>query len=93
MNQRKYALEIISDLGLGTTKPAWTPLEANVRLTNHELDCLTGELGDEPYEDKEQYQRLVGKMLYLTLTRPDIAYLVQTLNQFLQQKGHTGRQL
>lgn len=33
MNQRKYALEIISDLGLGGAKPAWTTLEANMKLT------------------------------------------------------------
>uniref|UniRef100_A0A3Q7GG86 Reverse transcriptase Ty1/copia-type domain-containing protein n=1 Tax=Solanum lycopersicum TaxID=4081 RepID=A0A3Q7GG86_SOLLC len=67
-----------TDLGLGSVKPAWSPLEANVKLT--ELDCLTGDCDDEPFEDKEQYQRLVGKMLYLTMTRPDIAYSVQTLN-------------
>uniref|UniRef100_A0A3Q7I7P1 Reverse transcriptase Ty1/copia-type domain-containing protein n=1 Tax=Solanum lycopersicum TaxID=4081 RepID=A0A3Q7I7P1_SOLLC len=53
MNQRKYALEIISDLGLGNAKPTWTPLEANVRLTIQELDHLTGEVGDELFEDKE----------------------------------------
>ena len=33
MNQRKYAMKIISDLGLGSVKPAWSPLEANVKLT------------------------------------------------------------
>ena len=85
MNQRKYALKIISDLGLGNAKPAWTPLEANIKLTIQELDCLTGELDDELFEDREQYQRLVGKMLYLTMTRPDIAYSVQTFSQFLHQ--------
>lgn len=55
MNQRKYALEIYSDLGLGNAKPAWTPLEANIKLTIQELDCLTGELDDELFEDREQY--------------------------------------
>lgn len=33
MNQRKHALEIISDLGLGGAKQAWTPLETNRKLT------------------------------------------------------------
>uniref|UniRef100_A0A3Q7GEW2 Reverse transcriptase Ty1/copia-type domain-containing protein n=1 Tax=Solanum lycopersicum TaxID=4081 RepID=A0A3Q7GEW2_SOLLC len=65
-------------------KPAWTPLEANVKLTTQELDCVTGEQNDEPFEDRELYQRLVGKMLYLTMTMLDIAYSVQTLSQFLQ---------
>ena len=85
MNQRKYALKIISDLGLGNAKPAWTPLEANIKLTIQELDCLTRELDDELFEDKEQYQRLIGKMLYLTMTRPHITYSVHTFSQFLHQ--------
>ncbi|XP_069150530.1 uncharacterized mitochondrial protein AtMg00810-like [Solanum lycopersicum] len=85
MNQMKYALKIISDLGLGNAKPAWTPLEANIKLTIQELDCLTGELDDELSKDKEQYQRLIGKMLYLTMTRLDIFYSIQTFSQFLHQ--------
>ncbi|XP_069150316.1 uncharacterized mitochondrial protein AtMg00810-like [Solanum lycopersicum] len=56
MNQRKYALEIISNLGLGNAKPAWTPLEANIKLAIQELDCLTGESDNEQFKDKEQYQ-------------------------------------
>lgn len=32
VNQRKYALEIILEIGLGNAKPAWTPLEASVKL-------------------------------------------------------------
>nr|XP_016451710.1 PREDICTED: uncharacterized mitochondrial protein AtMg00810-like [Nicotiana tabacum] len=48
-------------------------------------DKLTGNENDSVLEDKGQYQRLIGKLLYLTLTRPDIAYTVQTLSQFLQQ--------
>ncbi|XP_049358503.1 secreted RxLR effector protein 161-like [Solanum verrucosum] len=40
---------------------------------------------EELYHDVSQYQRLIGKILYLTITRPDIAYTVQTLNQFLQR--------
>ncbi|XP_019265270.1 PREDICTED: uncharacterized protein LOC109242855 [Nicotiana attenuata] len=82
INQRKYALEIISDLGLTGAKPAWTPLEANVKLTISELDKLTGVEDDMLMDDIGQYQRLIGKLLYLTLTRPDIAFSVQTLSQF-----------
>uniref|UniRef100_A0A1S4AWZ5 Uncharacterized mitochondrial protein AtMg00810-like n=1 Tax=Nicotiana tabacum TaxID=4097 RepID=A0A1S4AWZ5_TOBAC len=35
---RKYALELITELGLSASKPAWTPLEFNQKLTNKELD-------------------------------------------------------
>lgn len=36
-------------------------------------------------EDRGKYQRLIGKLLYLTMTRLDIAFAIQTLSQFLQQ--------
>ncbi|XP_055822770.1 secreted RxLR effector protein 161-like [Solanum dulcamara] len=39
----------------------------------------------ELFEDAQQYQRMIGKLLYLTITRPDIAYIVQTLSQFMQR--------
>uniref|UniRef100_A0A3Q7HBM3 Reverse transcriptase Ty1/copia-type domain-containing protein n=1 Tax=Solanum lycopersicum TaxID=4081 RepID=A0A3Q7HBM3_SOLLC len=85
INQRKYALEIISELGIGAVKPAWTPLKVNAKLTTLEFDSLVQRGDDNMLEDKTKYQRLIGKMLYLTLTRPDISYAVQTLSQFLQQ--------
>uniref|UniRef100_A0A3Q7GZU3 GAG-pre-integrase domain-containing protein n=1 Tax=Solanum lycopersicum TaxID=4081 RepID=A0A3Q7GZU3_SOLLC len=69
------------ETGLGGAKPAWTPLEINEKLTAIELDKLTG---------KEDDDIVIGRLLYLTLTRPDIAFSVQTLSQFLQQpkKSH-----
>nr|XP_016435012.1 PREDICTED: uncharacterized mitochondrial protein AtMg00810-like [Nicotiana tabacum] len=82
--QRKYALELIAELGLSGAKPAITPMEKNKRLTTIEYDehC---HLDDDPtLTDMRGYQRLVGKLLYLTLTRPDIAYVVQTLSQLMQ---------
>ncbi|XP_070049517.1 uncharacterized mitochondrial protein AtMg00810-like [Nicotiana tomentosiformis] len=85
MNQRKYALELITDMRLSASKPAWTPLEYNQKLTVKEMDELTGHIDDELLEDKGKYQKLIGRLLYLTLTRLDIAFTVQTLSQFMQQ--------
>ena len=40
--------------------------------------------------DKDMYQRLVGKWIYLSHTRPDIAYAVSIVSQFLHspRKAH-----
>ncbi|XP_070015768.1 secreted RxLR effector protein 161-like [Nicotiana sylvestris] len=45
---------------------------------------------DELLSDASFYQRLIDKLLYLIITRPDIAFSVQTLSQFLHQpkKSH-----
>jgi len=37
-----------------------------------------------PLQDINSYQRLFGKLLYITITRPDISYVIQFLSQFLQ---------
>ncbi|XP_070015827.1 uncharacterized mitochondrial protein AtMg00810-like [Nicotiana sylvestris] len=91
MTQRKYALEMISDAGLAGSKPKETPMDQNLKLTSNEVDtCTDTSKGDELLEDKGSYQRLIGKLLYLTITRPDISYAVQSLSQFMHapKKSH-----
>ncbi|XP_019235865.1 PREDICTED: uncharacterized protein LOC109216188 [Nicotiana attenuata] len=75
---------LISNSSLGGAKPAWTPLESNQKLTSAEYDDHVGHKGDATLDDIGSYQRLIGKLLYLTMTSPDISFVVQTLNQFLQ---------
>ena len=75
LNQRKYVLDILSDTGLTGAKPAKFPLPKALRLS---ID--TGHVLPNP----EPYRRIIGRLLYLTLTRPDISYAVQHLSQFLQ---------
>lgn len=38
MQQRKYALELLSELGLGAAKPAGTPIDNNLKLTSRQFD-------------------------------------------------------
>lgn len=67
INQRKFALELINELGLAGSKPVSTPVECNQRFTSVEFDKHTDCKGDEKLEDAGLYQRLVGKLLYLTM--------------------------
>ncbi|KAE8721524.1 hypothetical protein F3Y22_tig00015825pilonHSYRG00003 [Hibiscus syriacus] len=88
VNQRKYALELLEESGMSGSKPARTPLEQNVKLTTAEYDelCMKGSNeNDELLVDKSVFQRLIGRLIYLTHTRPDITFVVHYLSQFMQQ--------
>ncbi|BBH01926.1 ABC-2 type transporter family protein, partial [Prunus dulcis] len=74
LSQRKYILDILTDTGMLASKPADTSMELN-----HQL----GEYPDQVPTNKERYQRLVGKLIYLGHTRPDIAYAVSVVSQFM----------
>nr|XP_016468611.1 PREDICTED: uncharacterized mitochondrial protein AtMg00810-like [Nicotiana tabacum] len=88
--QRKYTVELIVKVGLAGSKPAITPMEQNKKLTTVEYGTHCNLKDDPALTDVKGYQKLIGKLLYLTLTRPDIAYTVQTLSQFMQdpKKSH-----
>ena len=84
MNQRKYALELISECGLGGARPVTFPLDRNVKLTSVEYDKLFGrQENDHELEDTRVYQRLIDGLLYRAITRTDISFAVQTLSQFI----------
>nr|XP_016437521.1 PREDICTED: uncharacterized mitochondrial protein AtMg00810-like [Nicotiana tabacum] len=86
MHQRKYTQELISELGLSAARPIATPLNTNTKLTTREYDDhCKDQVTYDPPADTNSYQRLIGGLLYLTMTRPDISFSVQTLSQFLQQ--------
>ena len=71
MNQRKYALEILGETGMLDCKPLDTPMDPNAKLV----------LGQrEPLYDLGRYQRLVGKLNYLTITRIDISFSVSVVS-------------
>ena len=74
--QRKYALDIINEAGMLGSKPATFPLEQQ-----HKLGLATCKF----VEDPEPYRRLVGRLLYLLATRPDLTYAVHVLSQFIQK--------
>ncbi|XP_019199893.1 PREDICTED: uncharacterized protein LOC109193507 [Ipomoea nil] len=80
LSQRKYVLDMLGDTGLLGSKPCDTPMDQGVKL-------LAGK--GEPFEDPERYRRLVGKLNYLTITRPDIAFPVSVVSQFMSAPTQT----
>lgn len=81
---RKYALEIISEVGLVGAKPVSTPTELNQKLTTLEFDThFPPSTPDPSFQDPSSYQRLIGKLLYLSTTRSDISFAMQCLSQFM----------
>lgn len=85
LSQRKFILEIISEASLSGCKPAVIPIKQNTKLTTADYDKGISQDDDPVLNDSSSYQRLVGKLIYLTMTRPDISYAVQTLSQFMHQ--------
>jgi hypothetical protein len=76
INQRKYCLELINEHGLLGCKPASSPMDPSTKLL---LD--DGELLPNP----TLFRHLIGRLLYLTNTRPEISFVVQQLSQFMAQ--------
>ncbi|PNX90904.1 putative copia-type protein [Trifolium pratense] len=72
--QRKYCLDLLKDTGLIGSKHAPTPLDHSTKI--HQDSSAA-------YEDIGGYRRLIGKLLYLTTTRPNISFATQQLSQFL----------
>nr|XP_016480091.1 PREDICTED: uncharacterized mitochondrial protein AtMg00810-like [Nicotiana tabacum] len=84
LHQRKYTVELISKLGLSASKSAITPLEINQRLTSVEFDKVVRLQNLDPLVDVTSYQKIIGKLLYFTVTRPEICYAVRSRGQSMQ---------
>ncbi|GKD83225.1 ribonuclease H-like domain-containing protein [Tanacetum coccineum] len=80
----KYCLELINEFGLLAGKPSNLPMQPNISLTSEPSDT------DSLLDNVTKYQKLIGKLIYLTTTRPDIAYTVSCLSQFMHNplKSH-----
>jgi hypothetical protein len=79
LNQHKYASDLVATAGFQEALSVDTPMELNVKLRKEEGDLLA---------DPSLYRKLVGSLVYLTITRPDISFAVQQVSQFLQTPRH-----
>ncbi|XP_043694033.1 uncharacterized mitochondrial protein AtMg00810-like [Telopea speciosissima] len=73
ISQRKYALDLLKETRKMGAKPVDSPMDYNSKF----LDDST------PLPDVGRFQRLAGRLIYLTITRPDITYAVSYISQFM----------
>ena len=72
--QAKYTSGLISRASITDSKIVDTPIEYNCLLNSHDGESLS---------DVTLYRQLVGSLIYLIVTRPDISYAVHVVNQFM----------
>ncbi|GJV08421.1 ribonuclease H-like domain-containing protein [Tanacetum coccineum] len=75
LNQRKYVLDLLSEYGMLACKPAKTPLMSKLSISNEAFD------NDPTLDNITDYQKLMGKLIYLTNTRLYLSYDVHCLSQ------------
>ncbi|XP_038885761.1 uncharacterized mitochondrial protein AtMg00810-like [Benincasa hispida] len=73
--QGKYTLVLLKETCMTGCKPVDTPIEFHAKL---------GDSVDKFPVNKERYQHLVGKLIYLSHTRLDIFYAISVVGQFMQ---------
>ena len=79
LNQHKYIQDLIALVGLEGITSVDTHMEVNVKYRKDEGDLLA---------DPTLYRHLVGSLIYLTTTRPDISYVVHQVSQFMSSPRH-----
>ncbi|XP_076948411.1 uncharacterized protein LOC143620654 [Bidens hawaiensis] len=87
LSQRKFCLDLLAEYGMLGCKPVSNPIEQHFIISNmrkkddNVLVNLTG------------YQKLVGKLIYLSHIRPDIAYAVHYLSQYMHKPCNSHLQI
>ena len=74
LSQAKYASDIVSRTSLTDSKTVHTPMKANAHFSATD---------GTPLNDDTLYRQLVGSLIHLTVTRPDIAHVIHIVSQFM----------
>ena len=74
ISQQKYTLDLLKETGMLGCKPADTPTDSTKKIRGN---------GDRALVDMGRYYRLVGRLIYLSHTRPDIAFSVNVVSQYM----------
>lgn len=80
LHQKKYSKDLLQKFGMLDYKQISVPMEPNAKLCAHEGRTL---------EDATMYRQLVGSLIYLTLTRPEISFAVGVMSRYMQDPKKT----
>ena len=73
-NQGRYVVEILRRFDMLDCKDMATPMDTNLKMFPDETSDLV---------DMTQYRQIIGSLIYLPNTRPDVCFAVNTLSQYL----------
>ncbi|XP_030945934.1 uncharacterized protein LOC115970437 [Quercus lobata] len=73
ISEEKYAKNLVKRFGLDSRKHASTPMSSSVKLSSNPIDAEV---------DPTLYISIIGSLLYLTSSRPDIAFNVGVCARF-----------
>lgn len=76
LQQNKFTKELLLESGIKNFKKVVTPLPCQLKLSTDEGTLL---------QDPTPYRSLVGKLNFLSNTRPDLSYTVQTPSQYMKK--------
>ena len=76
IGQGKYTIDILKRFGMLDCKSIATPIDANLKK-------LRDSASDSNLIDPTMYHQLIGFLMYLTNTKPDICFVVNALSQFM----------
>ena len=79
--QGKYTVDILRRFGTVDCKSINTPMDSNLRKL-HEIDTGSDQV------DPTLYRQLIGSLMYLVHSMPDICYAVIILSQFMTDPRH-----
>jgi hypothetical protein len=80
ISQRKYTLDLLKETDKLGCKPVSIPIDSKIKLNTKD---------GEPLENRYQFQRLVEKLIYLTVTRPNISFFVSQISRFMHSPRTT----
>ncbi|XP_016737763.1 uncharacterized mitochondrial protein AtMg00810-like [Gossypium hirsutum] len=76
LNQRKYVLDLLQQAGMDKSNSLPTPIVPTCQLSAHE---------GNPVDDAHLYRSIVGALQYVVITRPDVAFAVNKVCQFMHR--------